>query len=118
MDLETVLAHQQRKTNHNPDTLRHLQQLGVAASTLNASPEWKVYADHLESLKQGFERKRIAHEGKLVGGATLPHDEYVELKRQLAIATASERCFDMALKIVETLITNGEAAAKSLTISE
>ena len=119
MDFETILASQRLASRSQSDAeVRHIAALGQKAVTLQATPEWQMYAEHIEALRQGSQNKTLSLKSRLIEGATLPQEEYVELKRQLAALTAAEKAYTACLELVQALAIRGADATKSLTITE
>ncbi len=113
MDFETVRNYL-HKPNVPDESKRQVHAVGVAMSTVRASTEWKVYADHLEALKQAAEVKADRYQQDLLNGPVMEQPAYYENKRQYAIAKASAAAYTMAIELVDMLVERGEAAAQDI----
>ena len=107
-DFEQVQAHLgsivQLTQSYEPIKRRRDSALAVAASGVLSDPNWKVYADHLEALKQRFEKIMEGHKQTLLGSQVYDFVQYAQLKADQAYAKAYIQAMTDAIDMIKTLV--------------
>lgn len=112
--LEDTYAYREEKRQQAQleqiDQRRRQRAVAVAMSEIQSDPRWKVYADHIEALRQDYERQTRGYEQALLGHDFLEPKRYGQLKIEQAKANGAAEAFKQALEIIKTLIDRGETA--------
>jgi len=94
--------------------LRQQAAVGVAMQDLVIEPKWKVYADHIEAVRQRHEQSKASLEQQLADGKFLANEEYGQIRIDLAREKAWCEALMLSLTITKTLIDNGEFASAAI----
>lgn len=90
---------------------RVIHGVAVAMSELKGDPNWKLFCDHIEPLRQRAEdmAKKIEHD--LINGPIVADVNHYEAKRQLAISRTRFETYNQVIALIDSLINRD----KSLT---
>lgn len=94
------------------DHMRQVQGVGVVMSELQADPQWAIYGNHLEALKQRYKQGQGGAERLLLDGKFMGSKEYGDTKIMQAEYRGIVRGIDLALNLAKELIERGEQATK------
>lgn len=87
---------------------RQRQWVGQQMSELLQDPRWNIYNQHLNALKEPHATRVTSLERSLSTTAYLPPDDMVKLKFDLVREKAALEAFDIAQKLIFTLIEQGK----------
>ena len=120
--LEEIRVYQARiegeKRLARKDRLRLAASLGQAMSEVTADPRWKVYADHLEALRQRKEVLLKVARDRLNGQEFLEQKEYGQLKLDIAENFGYVSAMRDVLRVITELVEQGQAAVAELKEGE
>ena len=119
MDFEQITEHLKSKPDGQKDKLiAHWSSQQVVASVmseLQADPRWFVYGNHLETIRQEYERQAKGYEQSLLGNEFMESKRYGQLKTSLAESRGIVKGIKIALDLAKELIERGEGAKKAQT---
>jgi len=107
---EDWAAYQQRHPATSQKSIERsiVNGVAVAMSELKGDPNWKLYCDHIEALKQQAEAQARRLEIELISGPVTADYLHYELKRQLAISKTRFETYTQCMQIVDSLIARGK----------
>jgi len=107
---EDYQAYERKHTVTSPKSIERsiINGVAVAMTELKADPNWKLYCDHIEPLRQQAEALTKRLEAELLGGMITADYDHYELKRQYAISKTRFETYTQALEIVDSLIGRGK----------
>ena len=118
MDFEKIVEHLKNRSDGQKDKLvANFAGYVTAASVmseLQADPRWRVYGDHLETIRQDFERQAKGYEQGLLGVEFMEPKRYGQIKIFLAESRGVTKGIKIALDLAKELIERGEVAAGAL----
>lgn len=85
--------------------------VAVAMSEIKGDPNWKIFCDHIEPLRQQAEAMAKKIEQELINGPIVADVSHYEAKRQLAISRTRFETYNQVLGLIDSLINRD----KSLT---
>lgn len=90
---------------------REQNAMAIAASGVMGDPNWKMFADHIEGMKQRFVNV-IEGQKKALTGATLlePH-QYAQIKADQRYAEGYVQAAGEVIQLIKTLVDNQAPSA-------
>ena len=113
--LEELQAWANRKPR-NPEKIierKIIHGVAVAMSEIKGDPNWKIFCDHIESLRQQAEAMTKRLERELLDGMITADYSHYELKRQLAIFKTRFETYTQCVEIIDVLINRGKHENRS-----
>lgn len=114
MQLEDTFAYREaRKVEYKEKAVAQRRAqiaVAMAISELTADPRWKVYGDHIEAIRQDYQRQANGYAQALLGNDFLEPRKYGQLKIEQAKAQGAAEALKQALEVAKVLIERGGEA--------
>lgn len=85
---------------------RQQSALAVAASAVLSDPNWQMFANHIEGMKQRFVKVIEGQKKALTGSTLLEPHQYAQIKADQRYAEGYVQAAGEVIELIKTLVDN------------